>query len=98
MGPVPKPVELIALRKLRVATDTVPRCYKLSDIAVCNYIWYHSTVSIIMSIYLSTVSLDLINMNATATALLGNIEREDTIDPSNIETPCAVNKNCHSFN
>ena len=51
-----------------------------------------------MSIYLSTVSLDLINMNATATALLGNIEREDTIDPSNIETPCAVNKNCHSFN
>lgn len=45
-----------------------------------------------MSIYLSTVSLDLINMNATATALLGNNEREDTIDPSNIETPCAVIK------
>ena len=37
-------------------------------------------------------------MNATGTASVGNIKGEDTVVPSNMETPLQVNKNYNSCN
>ena len=51
------------------------------------------------SVYLSPdFSSDLLNRNATGTAILGNNMRENPVDITNITTPCQVNKNCNCCN
>ena len=97
VGPVPKLVEF-SLKKAKSSNKHCCQMYVTSQVILyyCSYIvWYHGTVSV----YLSTdFSFDLLNMNATGTASVGNIKGEDTVVPSNMETPLQVNKNYNSFN